>query len=172
MENAANSRYGSAVFLLTLFAAQTGCAPPPPRDSRDADIRTIREGEILWVRHWGTRDAERIVAHYAEAAALMLPDMPPAIGREAIREMVGKMVQDANLALSFEPLRVDAAKSGDLGFSQGAYQLTTTDPATKRPFTDKGAYITIYRKQLDGSWKAEQSIFTSSLPASLPAGPR
>ena len=76
MDNLRRVRYRTAVLLLTLLAVWTGCAPPPPRDTHDADVRSITEGEALWVRHWSTRDAERIVAHYADDAMVMAPNWP------------------------------------------------------------------------------------------------
>src|ERR1019366_8593946 len=77
-----------------------GLRPPQPRDTHAADVRTITEGEVLCVRHWSTRDAERIVARYAEDATVMAPNMAPAVGREAIREMVKQLVRDGNFALT------------------------------------------------------------------------
>ena len=141
-----------------------GCAPPPPRNTHDADVTTIKEGEVVWVRHWSVRDTERIVAHYAEDASLMLPRTPPANGKEAIRELVKQMVQDAALQLTFEATRVEVAKSGELGFSEGIYSLTLTDAVSKLPSTDKGTYLTIYQK-IYGAWRAARSVYTSSIAA-------
>jgi hypothetical protein len=42
--------------------------------------------------------------------------------------------------------------------------MTVTDPKTKKAITDKGTYVTGYRKQTDGSWKAVSDINTSELP--------
>jgi ketosteroid isomerase-like protein len=41
--------------------------------------------------------------------------------------------------------------------------LTTPDPAGK-PVTDRGKYVTIWKKQADGSWKVIADIFNSDLP--------
>ena len=72
------------------------------------------------MRHWSTRDAERIVARYADDTTVMAPNMAPAIGREAIREMVKQLVRDGNFALTFDVPCVEVARSGDLGFDQEA----------------------------------------------------
>lgn len=121
---------------------------------------------MLWVRHWSTRDAERIVSHYSDDATVMVPNVAPVIGREAIRELVRQFVRDGDFAFTFEAARVDVAKGGDYGSVQGTYTLTMTDQATKKPFTDQGNYLRVYRKQVDGAWKVVQEMRVSRLPAS------
>jgi ketosteroid isomerase-like protein len=46
-------------------------------------------------------------------------------------------------------------------FTQGTYTMTMTNPKTKKPVTGKGKYLTVYRKQADGSWKAIADAFNS-----------
>jgi ketosteroid isomerase-like protein len=72
------------------------------------------------------------------------------------------------LALSFKASKVDVAKSGDLGYTQGTYKMTMTDPTTHKPVEDHGTYVTTYRKQADGSWKAVTDIASSSVPPPAP----
>jgi uncharacterized protein (TIGR02246 family) len=165
MANTLRVLYGSAVLLLTVLSLGTSCAPPPPRDTHDADVRSITEAEALWVRDWGTRDTEGIVARYADEAVMMAPNSAPANGREAIREMVKQYVRDGNFAFTFEAKAVEVARSSDYGYVQGSYTLTMTDAATKQPFTDRGSYLRIYRKQLNGAWKVYREMRASILPA-------
>ena len=155
----ARIRYGVGVFLL--FSA--ACSPPPPRDTHDADVRSITESEVLWVRHWRLRDAERILSHYSEDATLSIPNMPPAVGREAIRETVKEIVRDGNLTFTFEPQRVEVAKSGDYGYAEGPYSLTMTDLVNKKAATDQGTFLRVYRKQLDGGWRVLRDMRASRL---------
>ena len=72
--------------------------------------------------------------------------------------------------LNFQATKVDVASSGDLAYTRGAYTMTATDPATKKPMNDHGSYVTTYRKQADGSWKAVMDIATSEVPV-MPAAP-
>ncbi len=75
-----------------------------------------------------------------------------------------EMVDDPALSLKFQVSRVEVSSSGDMGFTQGVYQMTMTDPASKRAISDHGSYVTTYRKQPDGSWKAVADIATSEAP--------
>jgi ketosteroid isomerase-like protein len=38
--------------------------------------------------------------------------------------------------------------------------MTMTDPATKKPATSKGSYLTVWQKQTDGAWKAVEDFVT------------
>ena len=58
-----------------------------------------------------------------------------------------------------------------MAYTQGAYTLTLTDPVTKKPINDKGSYVTLYKKQPDGSWKAVSDIASSATPPSPPPPP-
>jgi hypothetical protein len=47
--------------------------------------------------------------------------------------------------------------------------LTLTDPQTKQVVNDHGSYVTTYRKQPDGAWKAVADIASSEVsPPSHP----
>ena len=86
-------------------------------------------------------------------------------GKDAIRAGLKMVLADPNVSLTFTPNSVDVAKSGDIAFSQGVYTMVTSDPKTKKPVTEKGTYVTTYKKQVDGSWKAVQDINTPEAPA-------
>jgi uncharacterized protein (TIGR02246 family) len=162
------NRLHTAGLTIGLLAFAAGCsqAPPPaPPDTRAADEKTIRDNETAWSNEWGMKDADKILAHYADDASLMIPNMPVAKGKDAIKTALTGMLSDKNLALSFAASTAEVSKSGDLAYTQGTYTLTMTNPKTKKPVTEKGKYVTIYKKQSDGSWKAIEDINNADAPA-------
>ena len=54
-------------------------------------------------------------------------------------------------------------------YSAGTYEMTATDSATHKVINDHGSYVTTYRKQADGSWRAVADIATSAVPPTPPA---
>jgi ketosteroid isomerase-like protein len=78
------------------------------------------------------------------------------------------MYQTPGFSLNWQPVKVEVAQSGDLGYTYGTYQLTMNDPAGN-PVTDRGKYITVWKKQADGSWKSVADMFNSDLPPPAPA---
>jgi uncharacterized protein (TIGR02246 family) len=148
--------------VLGAALALTGHAQP----SKDKGAQALRDLEAQWVKEFDAKDVAKMVAHYADDATLMGPGMPVATGKDAIRATIQEMVSDPNLSLHFQPQRVEIARSGEMGFTQGMYHMTMTDPKTKQKVSDQGSYVTVYRKQADGSWKAVSDIASSGPPMS------
>ena len=138
--------------------------PVQPPDTHDADVEALRATEAQWNDDFRAKDIEKLVAHYADHAVLISPGSSASNGEEAIRSTLKEMVGDSALSLKFEARHIDVAKSGDMAYTTGSYTLTMTDPGTKQPINDKGSYVTVYRKQLDGSWKAVADIASSETP--------
>jgi ketosteroid isomerase-like protein len=59
---------------------------------------------------------------------------------------------------------VEVSKAGDLAYSQGAYTATMTNPKTKKVVTETGKFVTVYKKQPIGAWKAVADIFNADGP--------
>jgi uncharacterized protein (TIGR02246 family) len=144
----------------------TACSSTP--DTHDADVKAIQANETQWNQDYASKDVSKIAAHYADNAVLMAPGIPSSSGRTAIRTFLQQMVADPALSLQFKATNVEVAKSGDIGYTQGTYTMTMTDPATKRVVHDNGSYVTAYRKQPDGTWKVVADIATSEVPTPTP----
>jgi uncharacterized protein (TIGR02246 family) len=155
---------GSAVMALLL----TGCSQTTA-DNREADTQALKDNEGHWNQEWAAKDADKIMAHYADDAVPMAPGMDAAVGKDAIRKALDGMLKTPDLSLKFQASKVEIAKSGDAGYTQGAYTLTMTEPASKQPINDHGSYVTTYRKGADGSWKAVADIASSAVPPPAPA---
>ncbi len=132
------------------------------RDTQ-GDAQAIQDTEKQWNQDYFAKDAEKLAAYYAEDAVLMAPGMAPSVGRESIRATVKTMVADPALSLKFTAAKIDVAGSGDLGYTRGAYVLTMTDPQAKKVVQDHGSYVTTYRREEDGKWKAVADIASSEV---------
>ena len=159
------------LFAAGVLAALTACSQAPVATSaspasHDADVQAIKDLETQWNKDAAAKDLNGIVSHYAPDAVLMIPGSPAASGKDAILATHKDLLSDPNASLKFAASRVDV--SGDLAYTQGNYDLTVTDPATKKPVNDKGSYVTVYRRQGDGSWKAVSDIASSSVPPPAP----
>ncbi len=159
---------GMATVALFLTACHQ-TPPPPPPETHDADVKAITSLEVAANQSYVAKDAAKIATFYASDAVLMVPGMPVSSGVGAITAAIRQMLADPAFSLSFQAKRVNVSRSGDLAYTQGSYQMSMTDPATHTIVKDHGSYVTIYRKEPDGTWKAIEDVATSELPPSLPA---
>lgn len=83
-------------------------------------------------------------------ARMIKSGMNVVVGREAINAMYGEMGD--NESLVWEPDFAEISESEDLGYTIGHYTYTLTD-STGSVKIYKGNYVTIWKKQPDGSWK-------------------
>ena len=138
-------------------------------NTHNADVQAIKDLETQWNQDYASKNADKLSSYYADNAVLMTPGMDAVSGKDAIQKMIAQMTADPALSLKFQASVVDAAKSGDMAYSQGTYTMTMTDPKTKQPVNDHGSYVTVYHKQADGSWKAVSDIASSAVPPPSPA---
>jgi uncharacterized protein (TIGR02246 family) len=138
-------------------------------NTHDADVQAIKDLETTWNQDYAGKSADKITSYYADDAVLMVPGMDAAVGKDAIHKIGEQMFADPALSLKFQATKVDAAKSGDMAYSQGSYTMTMTDPNTKQVVNDHGSYVTVYHKQADGTWKVVSDIATSAVPPPAPA---
>jgi ketosteroid isomerase-like protein len=54
--------------------------------------------------------------------------------------------------LTWKPSEANASMGGDLGYTWGRYQYRDVG-ADGKPVVETGTYVTIWRRQADGSWK-------------------
>ena len=152
---------------LTFVVILAGCkqAPPPPApDTHDADVKAIHDLETATVQAIAAKDFDKFMAFYADDASWFVADRPVINGSAAIKAAIKPMFADKNFSFTIASDKVEVAKSGDLGYSQGAYTWTMTDPKTKKVLTEKGKYVTVFMKQADGSWKAVADVDNEDAP--------
>ena len=94
---------------------------------------------------------------------VLAPNEPIISGKDAIRNTLTQFYGMPGFAIKWRPNKTEVAMSGDLGYSMGSYELSVND-STGKPMTDRGKYMTVWKKQQDGSWKAAVDMFNSDLP--------
>lgn len=106
------------------------------------------------------KKVDEVVSFYANDGSVLPPGAPIATGKEAIRKAWAGMVELPGFALTFSPTKIDTAKSLDLAYEIGSYQLTVNDKDGK-PQTQQGKYVVVWKRQKNGHWKAVADIFNA-----------
>lgn len=155
------SDYGPAIALPLLCAALAACASGGSGPGR-SDSDAVRAAEQAQLAAYRARNADAVVAGYAADAAVIVAGQAPASGREAIRAGVARMIADPAFSIALDNRRTEA--SGDIAFTSGTYRVTYTQPGSGQPAREEGQYLTVFRRQADGSWKAVQDIAARAAP--------
>jgi ketosteroid isomerase-like protein len=155
-----------AVFVACLGAALlTACGPVGLKRVDTARIvDAIKADEVRWNADYRSGDPSKVVAHYAPDAIVMAPGVATVAGSAAIKAAGERGFTDPNYHLTFSSDTVNVAASGDMAASHGTYIETRTDPKTGQAVTSSGSYVTVYKPNAAGVWKAVWDINTPGPP--------
>ena len=77
--------------------------------------------------------------------------------------------KDLNFSLTFAADKVEIAGGGDMAYTQGHFTETETSAGAQAKLVQSGSgYVTVYKKQADGSWKAVADIASPGPPSGAP----
>jgi len=126
--------------------------------------QALRDADAQWSKAAGAKDLDKTVSYYSDDAIVMPPNASAATTKEAIRKVWQDLLTSPGVAISWKATKVEVAKSGDIGFVSGTYEVTMND-ASGKPVNDRGKYVEVWEKQADGKWKCGADIWNSDLPA-------
>jgi len=143
---------------LTIVVLSTGAAPAQTgTDAADG----VRAADAAWMKVYSAKDLNKSVAFFDEQGSMLAPNAPVATGKAAISPLIARDFASGDLVWHAD--KVGVSLSGDLGYSSGTYKFTFKDPSG-RPAIDNGKYLTVWKKQADGSWKVLFDTFNSDMP--------
>ena len=76
----------------------------------------------------------------------------PVMGADAIRAAYQKLFNDPDFRLDWEPTKAEIFPSGNMGYTVGRY-MGVFKNAKGENVRQSGTYLTVWRKEKDGSWK-------------------
>ena len=100
-----------------------------------------------------TRGLEGWMSFFAEDASIFPEGRPIITGIEKIRAYYEETGFDPR-SLSWKPVKAEISSSGDMGYTIGYWEIRTEGAAASA----SGKYVTVWKKQLDGSWKVVADI--------------
>jgi ketosteroid isomerase-like protein len=138
------------LLLLGLLVAGRAQNPPSPADraALQAELVKTEADFCALARDQGIPAA---FAHFiAPDGVLFDVDPQQYRGAAAVARRYGD-TRPSGL-LTWAPSFVDVAASGDLGYTWGRYEYRTTGP-DGQPRTATGYFLTIWKRQTDGTWR-------------------
>lgn len=162
--------------LVPLVLLCVACGPENPKRTAlrmSAEVATARGAIAAANRHWMTYvaagQADSVGRMYAANARLMGPNAPTAVGRAAITQAYGQMMQIGSWSIRLHTDSVWA--NGPLVIETGKW-ISTFKPGPHAPpmdTTDRGKYMARWIQE-DGRWVMADDIYNSDqMPAPPPA---
>jgi len=129
----------------------------------DTAADDVRAADAAWLKVYSAKDLNKSVAFFDEQGSMLSPNDPIATGKAAISKLIAGDFTFGDLTWQVD--KAGVSKSGDLGYTSGRYKFSFKDPSGK-PATDNGKYLTVWKKQADGSWKVLFDMFNTDQPPS------
>ena len=142
------------MLVLLLLVLQTAAAQKPEDVLIQADKDFAKAFAANHVEGW---------TQYAADDGVMLHE-PPVVGKDAVRKFAEEAFGDPKMKLEWEPTYAELFKSGTMGVTTGRWKATSPEGKT-----NTGNYVTVWRKQKDGSWKFVADGGTPDPKTSAPA---
>ncbi len=99
---------------------------------------------------------------FFDADGIMFSGSPGTVrGREAIQKALALSFAAPGFKLSWTPIRAEVSTDGRLGYSYGQYERRINSP-DGQPVNRGGTYVTVWKKQEDGSWKVLSNFGTGA----------
>jgi ketosteroid isomerase-like protein len=119
--------------------------------------------DAAWMKVYSAKDLEKSVAFFDNEGSMLPSNAPIATGKDALRKLIGSSFATPDYTLSWQANKVGVARSGELGYTSGTYDFNIKD-ASGKTISDKGKYLTVWKKEADGAWKVMLDTFNSDLP--------
>jgi ketosteroid isomerase-like protein len=134
------------VTLALLATAATSLAADPVTDSLVQTERAFAQASVAK----GMKDA--FLAYLADDSVIFRPAAVP--GKAWMQDHPAPPI-----VLSWRPAYAEVARSGDLGFTTGPYELRSQDP--KDTDVGYGTFVTVWKRQAEGAWRVALDLGTS-----------
>src|SRR5262245_40329161 len=118
------------------------------RPSARAESNTesaLRDFDTKWSDAAAAKDVDKTVSFYSEDALVLPPNAAAVQTKESIRAVWKEMLESPGFKISWKATKVEVAKSGELGYVSGTYEMQLND-ASGKPVNDRGKYLEILKK--------------------------
>jgi ketosteroid isomerase-like protein len=152
--------YLAVLAILAVVLLALANLKPASAIQRDTPA-TLMNLETQFMNAAAAKGSAGYMSYYAEDA-VELPNGADAIqGKANIAQTMGFL--DQGNKLTWKPDFSDMAASGDLGYTYGTYVFTSKDKDKDgKPVVEYGKYLTVWKKQSDGTWKVAVDMGNAS----------
>ncbi|MCE9601450.1 MAG: SgcJ/EcaC family oxidoreductase [Gemmatimonadetes bacterium] len=166
-------RRSSWIAVAALSALAMACEKPESEEMDDAPTAAeiaaarsaIEAANAASLAAVTAGDVTKFLTNYADDAVFLFPNAPAMRGHAEIEAGLKAMMEGATFT-DMKFTTEDVMLGGDIAVETGSNEMTIT-PKGGKAMVDKGKYITVWKRQADGSWKVVRDISNSNLPMTM-----
>lgn len=118
--------------------------------------------DSAWAEAYSTSEtpADVFADNVVDDSYLLPPGAPMVRGNVNIREFIAGLEASPEFSVNWSPTAATVSADGDMGYTVGAYQMTMAPEG--EPIEIDGKYLTVWKKQADGSWMVTADMFNAN----------
>jgi ketosteroid isomerase-like protein len=153
------------VLLFAALACIAGCVTTGPV-STDADIAAIKQNFVEYVGAVEKGDSAAWLALW-DQGGIQMPPNAPAKTKEQLDAGAPKSFKarvDAGTEVKMVITTEEVIVTGPWAYARGVYTQDFDNKSTGAKSRIDGKFLTVYKRQADGSWRIYRDCFNSNVP--------
>ena len=138
------------ILVAAIIALSSSPAMAQTRNPRQLAEAAMMKADRDFNQAAADRDMDRFLSLVSETAAF---DSADGRGREAVKKAWAPFFEANGPTISWTPTKAESLVAGDVGYTVGTWERHTRD-ARGNPIGRNGQYLTVWRKEKDGVWRA------------------
>ena len=149
---------GVALMTVSTVFAQTENQMAAPNESNVlADVkRAIDKGNAQWSEGWAKGEAAMVAAIFADDGVQLTGNGKIFKGPQQISEHQKTAMQSVDPGVKVTVTTGTVWLDGDTAYETGKYKYEYKEKG--KPAVDEGRYVTVWKRQKDGSWKLAMDV--------------
>jgi ketosteroid isomerase-like protein len=136
------------ILLVMVYCGSCRFKKPEPVSNYEKERLVLLDADRAFSKMSEEKGMKTAFLDYIDSNGVLLrPGYLPIIGADAVDFL--SQLPENEYNMKWEPMGGDVAKSGEMGFTYGTFKIT---PRAKDTMI-YGTYVSVWKKQADGSWK-------------------
>lgn len=133
----------------------------PVEDTRASDA--VKAADASFQQAIAAKDLDKIMSFYADDAVLMPAAKPLLTGKAAITNEWKELLAIPAFQNASKLTQVVVSRSSDMAYTRGSYE-TRLMGENGQLVTEPGKWLSVWRKQPDGSWRVAIDTYNTDIP--------
>ena len=150
-----------ALVALMVFMSVSSVSSQDAGKEATNEIEVLKQVDLSWSKTAVEKQNDKFFGYFLDDVSVLAPNAPVVEGKEGAVALFGNLFGMSGFYLKWEPTYAYVSSSNDLGYTYGTYEMKFDDPDGNQ-IVDNGKYMTVWKKDNDGSWKVAADMFNTN----------